>query len=92
MMPLIYGTLADARYIIPAKASTKYQVNCWVKTNNVATNGVSLALDTYVGAAYSASYASQLLSGTNDWTLLTIQITTGSTIDGLAISFFNGTA
>lgn len=92
MMPTIYGTLTDTRYIIPAKASTKYQVNCWAKTNNVATNGVSLALDTYVGAAYSASYASQLLTGTNDWTLLTIQITTGATIDGMAVSFFNGTA
>ena len=76
------GGLANCRkYAIPCKPNTTYVWKCWVKTNNVATNSAYLQLRTYTAAGvYTDNPASSLLSGTNDWTLLTVSITTGATI------------
>lgn len=58
------------------KPSTNYVFNCYVKTDNVATNSVYVEIEQYnsVGTYITISNSNKL-SGTNDWTLLTISFT-----------------
>lgn len=59
--------------------STSYTLTVWIKTNNVATNGTFIELRQYSSAlATLVTTTSTKLSGTNDWTQLTITVTTNA--------------
>lgn len=65
---------------IPLKASTKYILNAWCKTSTVASNSAFIDLRQYNASATAiATNSSNKLSGTNDWTLLTLTVTTDAT-------------
>lgn len=55
------------------KPSTQYTLNCWVKTNNVTTNGACLRIVQFdsAGVIGTPNTDTNRLSGTNDWTLCT---------------------
>jgi hypothetical protein len=81
-----------ARLIL--KAATKYRVNVWVKTNNVAANSVYFRLVQYdrTTAGFGTVYTSTKLSGTNDWTLLTVSFTSDNTSLSAFIDMWNNVA
>lgn len=68
----------DQDFIV--KPNTTYLVSARIKTNNVATNGAYIDF-----REFSASFgtvtttSSSKLSGTNDWTLVSFNVTTSST-------------
>jgi hypothetical protein len=64
---------------IAVKPSTAYRVNCYAKTNNVAADAVYIRvvdIDTE-GTAGTIVYTNKL-TGTNDWTLLTVSFTSAA--------------
>lgn len=68
-----------SKYGIPVKPLTAYRLNCYVKTNNAASNsvyltGMSFKSDATVIA--SSDYITNKLSGTQDWSLLTVTFIT----------------
>lgn len=67
-------------YAIPIIGLTSYTLTGWVKTNNVPTNGAFLQLATYGidGTRINNVGSSVKLTGTNDWTQITITTTVGS--------------
>lgn len=68
-----------SRYLIPIKPSTHYRLRCYAKTNNANTNGVYLSVETWKSDwSGKVEYVSNKLSGTNDWTLLTCDFTSGA--------------
>ncbi|MFA5871074.1 MAG: carbohydrate binding domain-containing protein [Candidatus Paceibacterota bacterium] len=79
---------------IPVKPSTTYKFSCLAKTNNAYTNSVYLSTrqisDTGVRVASEA--ISNRISGTNDWTLLTITFTTEATASYMALGFYDNVA
>lgn len=63
-------------YLDPA---TSYTLTAWIKTNNVATNGAFIDFRQYSSAlATLVTTSSTKLSGTNDWTKVTITVTTNA--------------
>ncbi len=58
---------------ITLKPNTSYTLRCYVKTLNVQANGV------YLRIADGIARSTNILSGTNDWTLCTVTWTTGAT-------------
>jgi hypothetical protein len=70
-------------YAIPCKPSTTYRVTAYMKCSGVGlTNGVRLRVYAYNADGSSnnqATSSSGVLVGTQDWTLVTVNITTGST-------------
>lgn len=72
------STADNSKNLVDVKPSTKYRFSCYVKTYNVAANGVQIQIDEYPATfgARVAVTASSKLTGTNDWTLLTLEITT----------------
>lgn len=75
----------------PIKPSTAYVFSCWVKTNNVATNSVYLrtSIATSDRTTETQNAVSSALSGTNDWTLLTISVTTDADAAFWRIQLYN---
>ena len=69
------------------KPSTPYTLTCFVKTNNAATDSVYARTTQYnsAGVGGTSSYSSKL-TGTNDWTLLTINFTSAN--DAVFIAIF----
>jgi hypothetical protein len=60
--------------------STTYTLTFWLKTNNVATNGAFIDFRLYTNAAATITTTSTTkLSGTNDWTQITLSLATGGT-------------
>jgi hypothetical protein len=83
------------KYGIPVKPSTTYKINCYAKTTNAATGAVQIdgAVFTSTGTVIGGSgYATNSLSGTNDWTLLTVNITTGASASYISLRFRNAVA
>jgi len=71
---------AEARYLTPLLPSTAYVITAMVKTNNCATNSAFIDLREFTGALASVTTtSSNKLSGTNDWTEVSISVTTNST-------------
>lgn len=71
-------------YVYPLiKASTKYRISGWVKTNNVATDAVYIVAGQYDTSAVAgtAIYTSKL-SGTNDWSFLSATFTSDADAGG----------
>lgn len=69
-------TLQTAFVLLP---STSYTLTAWIKTNNVASNAVFIDFRQYSAAiATLATTSSTKLSGTNDWTQVTITVTTNA--------------
>lgn len=71
---------ADIRSLFLVDPNTSYTLTFWVKTNNVATNGAFIDFRTYTSAVATVTTTSSTkLSGTNDWTKVTLTVTTGAT-------------
>ncbi len=68
-------------FAIPIVAGASYTLTGWVKTSNVPTNGAFLQLTTYNGAGTRIDNvgSSVKLTGTQDWTQITITQTVGAT-------------
>jgi len=79
------------KYGIKIKPSTTYIFNCYVKTNNVATNGAYVGMRGYTSAGNVTVNvaASNRLTGTQDWTLCTITFNAGSTTEYVYLQFQN---
>lgn len=92
-----YGAyVADSsmqKYLIPAKASTKYKLSCWVKTNNVAANAVFINVQEFTSAFVAGTVtATNKLTGTVDWTLCTVTVTTWASTGFLWFRLMNSVA
>lgn len=84
-----------SKYGIRIKPSTTYTIKCWAKTNNVAANAVSVVAREYTEAGtfvIGAEKTSTALTGTNDWTELTITFTTNASAYYMRIGFNNSVA
>jgi len=76
------------KYAIPIKSSNTYKINLYAKTNNVNTNAAKFGFRVYNNAGTrndTVSSASNALSGTQDWTLLTKNFISGSSDAWLTI-------
>ena len=74
----------------PALPSTSYTLTAWVKTNNVAANGVFADIREFNGAgAAIVTTPTTKLSGTNDWTQLSLTVTTNSSTRYIGILLRN---
>lgn len=84
-------TLATLKkYGSPLKASTTYRLSCWVKTNNAASNSVYIGIIQYDDSGVvGTTIASSKLSGTNDWTKLTVTFTSDSDASVGALWLYN---
>lgn len=79
-----------ARYMPIIKPSTAYILNCWVKTTNVTASGVYLrSIQFDVDGGLGTIALSSTLSGTNDWTLLTVSFTSDADAKYFWIEFRN---
>ena len=68
------------KHAFPVKASTKYKATCWVKTNNAAAVSAFIQMTQYNSAWTRWTVTnSNALTGTNDWTLCSINVTTWAT-------------
>lgn len=71
---------AASRYLTPLLPSTAYVITAMVKTSNCATNSAFIDLREFTGALASVTTtSSNKLSGTNDWTEVSISVTTNAT-------------
>lgn len=76
--------------LMPALPNTSYTLTAFVKTNNAATNAVYADIRQYDGTlAASTTTPTNKLSGTNDWTPITVTITTGSSTRYLGVLLRN---
>ena len=76
------------KYGIQAKPSTSYRLNCYAKTNNVATASVFMQLVEYNAAGTRLVVnATNTLTGTQDFSLLTKTITTNASTAYFVISY-----
>lgn len=76
--------------LIKVLPSTSYTLTVWAKTNNVGTGGVYADIRQFTGArASSTTTQTNALSGTNDWTQLTLTLTTDSTTRYIGILLRN---
>lgn len=90
-----YGALTEANRadLIPCLPSTSYTLTAWVKTNNVPTNGAYVQLVQINGSlGVGVTTNSAQLTGTNDWTQVSVTVTTGATARYLAPSLMNDVA
>ncbi len=68
------------KYCVLIKPNTSYTVNLWVKTTTVAADSVYYTFrEVDASGGTVVSNESAKLTGTNDWTLLSITATTGAT-------------
>jgi len=81
----------EFKYWIPVNPNSKYILWCWVKTFNVATNWVFLSMScrNNDGSLQTFSKDSFKLSGTNDWTFVSIVFNTTSTCARLTYDLKN---
>ena len=71
--------MSQMKAIIPLKPNTKYKFSCFVKTYNVAADSVYLRFyQLSVDGGSGTNQDSVKLTGTNDWTELSITFTTGA--------------
>lgn len=81
-------SLSEQKYAIPIKGSTTYLLSCYVKTVDVVANGAFIQFcDWGANNARLDNTASTKLAGTNDWTLLTITITTNASATQMTWGF-----
>jgi len=68
------------KFAIPISPGLTYVLTGWIKTNNVPTNGAFLQLTTYdaLGTRVDNVGSSVKLTGTQDWTQITITQTVGA--------------
>jgi len=79
--------------MIPVLPSTSYTVSGYCKTNNVATAAAHIDIYEYDGTGtVGATNTTNTLTGTNDWTLVTITFTTASTARYLTLALRNHVA
>jgi concanavalin A-like lectin/glucanase superfamily protein/carbohydrate binding protein with CBM4/9 domain len=85
-----YGTVpAVASLAIPVQPNTSYTLTARVKTSSVPTNGAYIRLRLLDSAkSTTTTTLSNRLSGTNDWTLCSIVLTTGAS-DKYALVMMN---
>jgi len=88
------GTYSEIRKHTPQlKPSTKYRFSADVKTYNVATNAVYITLfENSTGGAGNTPHPTSKLSGTNDWTKLSVEFTTASNAENARILCCNDVA
>ncbi|MFA5306106.1 MAG: carbohydrate binding domain-containing protein [Candidatus Babeliales bacterium] len=68
------------RHWMKLQPSTKYRLSVWVKTNNVATDAIYCTLLQYTSTFGAIGFIyTPKLSGTNDWTLLSVEFTSDAT-------------
>lgn len=80
-------------YLIPAMPNTSYTFMAYCKTNNVASGGALIEIvELNSSFTVGASNASNALTGTNGFTLLTVTVTTASTCAYIAVDMQNATA
>lgn len=80
-------TLADLKkYNVRIKPNTAYVLSCWCKTTNAAANSARISVNQYDSAGVIGT-ASQtnMLTGTNDWTLLTYSFTSDADAEFILI-------
>ncbi len=78
----LYTQPTGTRYthLTKIKPSTAYVFSCWVKTTNVPVNGCYIQLvEKNLALGNAATNNTNQLSGTNDWTLLTVSFTSAAT-------------
>lgn len=63
---------------IPIEPSTQYTITAKVKTSNITGSGVMLYYREHSASAQTAESGSSLITGTNDWTTVTLQFTSAS--------------
>ena len=86
-------SVSSLQFAIPVLPSTSYTLTGWIKTNNVPTNGAFLQFTTYDPAGTRIdNTASTKLSGTNDWTQITLTTTTGATAQYLTVGLMKNVA
>jgi hypothetical protein len=79
--------------MIPVLPSTSYTVSGYCKTNNVAAAAAHIDTYEYDGAGtLGATNTTNTLTGTNDWTLVTVTFTTASTARYLTLALRNHVA
>jgi hypothetical protein len=93
----IYGNNTSTTNIkltmIPVLPSTSYTVSGYCKTNNVAAAAAHIDIYEYNGACtLGATNTTNTLTGTNDWTLVTVTFTTASTARYLTLALRNHVA
>lgn len=81
----------EARNILIAVLpNTSYTLTAWVKTNNVATNGVWADIREFSGSrVLGTTTPTSKLSGTNDWTKVTVTVTTAATTRYIGVLLSN---
>lgn len=73
------GTIVP-QHFFPLSPNTSYTLEGWIKTDNVATNSAFFDLREYTsGVSAITTNSSTKLSGTNDWTKITLTFTTQAT-------------
>jgi len=94
------GALIVTNYVTPTKqvlipvlANTVYVLTAMVKTNNTNTNSTNIQLRQYNGdLGIVTTTASSFLNGTNDFTKLTVSVTTNTATRYVAILLGNNAA
>jgi hypothetical protein len=87
------GSAPAAADIASAVPSRAYSYSVWVKTNNVATNAVWADVREFSGTlSQITTTSSSKLSGTNDWTKLTINWTTNNNTRYIQVILRNNVA
>jgi len=83
--------LANSRFFIPCKPSTKYKFSVYAKTNNAVNCLVDI---TQVTSAFAnlATSSTNTISGTNDWALMTTTFTTNASAVYFGFVFYLPTA
>lgn len=73
------GATPTKAEVIPVLPSTSYTLTCRIKTTNSPTNGSYFDLREYGGAlSIVLTTSSTKLTGTNDWTTISVTVTTNS--------------
>jgi len=72
-----------SKYCPLLKASTKYRLTFWVKTNNVAASAAHLTLNQYdISAVIGTTITTTKISGTNDWASVVTEFTSDADAGG----------
>jgi len=93
-----YGNLDTVSSIktslIPVLPNTTYTISGWAKTNNAAADSVKISIFEFTGVSTSSNQNSSTntLTGTNDWTLLTLTFTTAGATRYLTVAPRNNVA
>lgn len=88
-----YKSSVLGRYLLPIAAATSYTLTGWIKTTNAVSNGVFIDFRQYsVALATLVTTSSTKFTGTNDWTKVTLTVTTNASTVWGTLVLRNGTA